>query len=289
MTTVIANPDRMTDEEFRGFFLQNADLPNVDDEPTLILKNFVRTRNETLFKASELGIGEEGTKEIKAKAARAFMKRWMMMQFATVDLSFTDRKWWLKLERDSNGIKVVETSHQPIELTGDPAFFTVAEIDRFFSVETDCDEFAFGKRIADRKGFQRSGHFSSTRKNGGMPRTDLTISAMLPDGIGQKQMKKAQVAIGHYHFARAACYTHGIDLLADFGYNRWDRYTNKIRVIWGPNADVLSFTQTVPRPAGDPAIVIDMCGETYLLDFYDTPDELPISNLIREFSEGKLS
>jgi hypothetical protein len=121
-----------------------------------------------------------------------------------------------------------------------------------------------------------------------MPRTNLTISAVLPDGIGQKQMKKAQVAIGHKHFARAVCYCHGIDLEADLGRTRWDRRDSTVSVIWGPNADVLSFTQTPPRPAGDPAIVIDIGEETYLLDFYDTPDELPISNLIREFSEGKL-
>lgn len=288
MTTAIASPDRMTDDEFRGFFIENSEKPQPKDDAVSVLKQYISTRNQTIFKASELGIGDAGVQEIKTKAAKAFMKRWMLLKFAAVDLSFTDRKWWLKLERDTNGIKVVQTSHQPIELTGDPAFFTVAEINRFFDVKTDSQEFAFGKKISDRKGFQRSGHFSSTRKNGGMPRSDVTISALLPDGIGQKQMKKAQVAIGHAHFARAACYSHGIDLRADIGYNRWDRGTEQVRVIWGPNADVLSFTQTTPRPAGDPAIVIEMYDETYLLDFYDTPDELPISNLIREFSEGNL-
>jgi hypothetical protein len=287
MKTLLDRP--MTDKAFRGEFLQNAKLPS-ETSPLQLVNDYRKTRSNTMTTAIELGIGEAGLAEIRTKAASAFLKRWMMTRFATVDLSFTSRKWYLKIERDEkNIVKVKEAYTAEFDVGGDPAFVTLAEVDRFFQIDYDLHEFAFGVR-KDRTATQRCGSLRSTRKHGGMSSLNLSVSAVLPDGIGEKQVHIAQEAMGHYHLARSLCYTHGIDLQKDIaGDNYYRRDQQKVKIIWGPNVDVLTVTATPPRPAGDPAIILALHGENYLLDFYDTPDETPISNLIREFSEGKLS
>lgn len=284
MTTATA--ERMTDAEFKQEFLSRAALPVAEDVISVVDK-YAETRKKTIASAIELGIGERGVQEIQQKAAAAFIKRWMMLKFATLDLSFTERKWWLKIERDFNNIvKVTAAYNSPTEVGGDRANVTLGEVNRFFQIEYDLEVFAFGD-TQEKRASQKAGSFASTRKNGGLRSADVHVFATLPDGIGQKHVKIAQEAMGHYHLARALCYARGINIASDLGSNRYDRI-QKVRVIWGPNMDVLSATAIAPRPAGDPAIVLELHGQNYLLDFYDTPDETPITNLIREFSEGNL-
>lgn len=287
MTALLDTP--MTDELFRAEFLGHAQEPEPDDAMT-ILNDYVATRDRTIKSATDLGIGERGIAEITAKAGNAFIKRWMRQRYATVNLSFTDRKWYLRIERDEKNITTVKEAYaQEVDVGGDPALVTLAEIDRFFHVEYELSKFAFGEiEAGERKASQRAGVFRATRKYGGMSSVNLTVSAVLPDGVGQKHVKIAQEALGHYHLARAVCYARGIDIASDMIPDRYSRESAKVRIIWGPNVDVLTVTAMPPRPAGDPAIILALNGENYLLDFYDTPDETPISNLIREFSEGKL-
>lgn len=283
MTAVLSPP--MTDEAFRAEFLGHAALPEPEDVVTVV-EEYAKTRQDTIAQALKLGIGPTGVSEIQTKTANIFIKRWMMLKFATVDLSFTSRKWWLKVERDLNNIvKVTEAYTAPVDVGGEAAFVHLSEVDRFFKVEYELQQFAFGER-AEKRGTQKGGWFGQSRKHGGFRSTEIQISAVLPDGIGDKHVKLSQLALSHYYLARAMCYARGIDLSSDLG-SRWDR-NHKILIIWGPNVDVLSATQIAPRPAGDPAIILQLHDQNYLLDFYDTPDETPIVNLIREFSEGKL-
>lgn len=286
MTAVLDKP--MTDAAFRAEFLGHAGLPEVVEPKTLVAE-YEATRRKTMASAAELGIGERGLAEIRTKAAMAFFKRWMSSRYASLDLSFTSRKWYLKIERDQdNKCKVVEAYNQMHDIGGDPALVTLVEVERFFEIAYDLHNFAF-KPLEDRRAEQRAGELRSTRKYGGMSSMTLRVSAVLPDGIGERHVRLAQEALGHYHLARALCYSQGIDLRADLGGENYYRDSDqKIRVIWGPNVDVLTVMATPPRPAGDPAIVLALHGENYLLDFYDTPDEMPITNLIREFSEGRL-
>jgi hypothetical protein len=82
----------------------------------------------------------------------------------------------------------------------------------------------------------------------------------------------------------------GIQLEDELGI---DEYRNserqpKVHVYWAPTLEALSVRTEPPRPKGDPAVVFSVGGASFLLDFYDAPDERPIEHLIREYSEGKL-
>ena len=88
------------------------------------------------MKATELGIGDRGVAEIKQQAAQAFLHRWMMLRFASIDLSFTERPWWLRLDRDTaNKVKVVEAYNKQPAPPDDPAFTVIGKLNRFLSLD----------------------------------------------------------------------------------------------------------------------------------------------------------
>ena len=276
----------MTDKVFRDGFLSNAKLP----EPingTDLLAEYKITREKTIIDAKNLGVGLRGINEIKSKTAESFLRRWMMILYASVDLSFTQRKWYIQIERNENNIFQITNGYSsPVDIGGDTPMKILSEINRFFKIDYRLSEFAFGEHSTEKRASQNAGNIALSRKNH-LPYTSLRVSAALPDGINHKHVRIAQQAMGHYHLARSLCYTAGIDIAGDLQIeNSYSSQT--INVIWGPNIDVLSVTAVPPRPAGDPAIILSLSNQNYLLDFYDTPDETPIVNLIREFSEGKL-
>jgi hypothetical protein len=113
----------------------------------------------------------------------------------------------------------------------------------------------------------------------------------VPDGITAAHVRSAREAVAHLMLAQSLLFARGIDLDDECRKGRYESGgigDAKVALIWAPNEDVLTLRSDPPRPAGDPAIVLEVVGHTFLLAFYDTPDERPIEHLIREFSEGKL-
>ncbi len=300
MTTATVHRS-MTDEEFQAEFLSRASMPDGKNNVFAVVRDYLSTRQRTMDAATELGIGVQGTKEIATKSAKAFLKRWMMLKFATVDLSFTERKWLLRVSRNQNSDVTIEEAYNPPDdvsqsliVSADQSTTVLCEVNRFFKVEQELDSFAING-LKDKSTTQKDvGWFQPSRKkNASMSGAHINITASVPDGIGPKQINVARKAMGHYYLAQALLYERGIDLEAEIDGKdrRWNQDDDsKILVIWGPNLNML-VAQAVPppRPKIDPAIVLELFGENYLLDFYDTPDETPITNLIREFSEGKIA
>jgi hypothetical protein len=282
----------MTTAEFQAEFLSHATLPKPEDA-NAILADYTARRASALAQAKELGVGKDGAKEIRKKMATAFIKRWMMLQYARLDTAFIKRPWWLHVTREGDAATVAAAYDRDPGLTVDPVTGCVAKIERFFRAKLDAEAFAFGKGVEGLAVSRVTGPTLPHGKRG--PKSyrsmDLSFTARLPDGICDRHVRLAQTAIGHYLTACAALCRHGIDftseLLGEDRYYRSNAMT--VRVLWAPNHDMVSVTMTAPRPAGDPAIVLEVAGHSFLLDFYDTPDEQPIEHLIREFSEGRLN
>ena len=280
----------MTTAEFQSEFLSHASLPKADD-PREIVADFVAKRSKALATAEKLGVGDEGTRNVRMKFAKAFVRRWMMRRFAALDLSFTERKWWLKIERtEPDGATIVADYDSEPAAEVDRVMILIAEIDRFFHAETDAINFAF-KDVELRKERQYVGSFAHGKRDGVHYRNrDVMISAKLPDGLTDKHTKLVRQALSHYHLARALCYAEGVDLRDDLRETNYHEKTAPLlQLIWAPNRDCLSVQTRAPRPMGDPAVIFAVGGHSFLLDFYDTPDEQPIEHLIREFSEGSLA
>jgi len=272
------------DTAFRAEFMDHAVLPEIQELGDIV-SEYEATRKKALVSAIDLGIGERGRNEILGKMADSFLRQWMMTKYAGLDLSFTKRKWYLKVERDFDDTCTIREAYDtPFDVGGDPALVTLVQVSRFFEVSYDLHEFALP--LDDWEATQIAGELRSTRKYGGMPSMHLRVSAVLPDGISASHVQRAQEAMGHYYMALSLCYARGINLLREMRSGDFSS-RSKVKIIWAPNVEVLTVTSTPPRPAGDPAIVLSLHGQDYLLDFYDTPDEMPITNLIREFNEGK--
>lgn len=280
----------MTTVEFQKEFLSNVAEPASDD-PIDVIRQFVALRTNTLAQARALGVGESGSKDIRKSLATAFVRRWMLLQYAAVDLSFTKRDWFLRVVRDGDETRIVGHSDFAIAPTADEVTEICATIPRYFSASIDADEFAFDKhefQVEDAK----LGAFSHGQRSGvRYSSRNISVSAVLPDGVITKEnIAKAQKAIGHAMMPVPLLMPFGINFKSDLDVSRYNRNeAMKIEVIWAPNVECLSVISTPPRPAGDPAILLRTMGHAFLLDFYDTPDEAPIAHLIREFSEGRLS
>lgn len=286
----------MNTTEFQHEFLSRATLPTHDSADSLIT-GFIETRRRTMAQAEELGVGSAGLRDIGNKTATAFVRRWMMLRYAALDLSFAKRPWWLTVDRTGgNTPTIVAAADTKPDGEVDPVTTLVASIPRFFRASCAAHKFAFGDDDDDfdegilTGGRVDAGTLLSGRRKSDSYRTLLvTVHAKLPDGLGRRHVKLVQEAIGHFHCAVALLYARGINIESDLApATRYESRKTNVEIIWAPAVEVLTLTAEPPRPAGDPAVVFSTAGHSFLLDFYDTPDEQPIEHLIREFSEGKL-
>lgn len=280
----------MTTTEFQAEFLSHAVAPKVDS-PQDIIADFAEKRAAALAQAAELGISKEGAIEVRHKFARAFVRRWMMLKFAAIDPSFTARKWWLRVERDGvDGVKLVDATDAKPAGEVDPVTTLVAQAPRFFVAEADADDVAFDSESLKVGNIEIGGLSAGRRKDGHYRSRSISVSAQLPEGLTPKHFWLCREALAHLQMAVALATAEGIGLQSDLqqdDYSRRDQRP-KIRMLWAPNKEALSVTATPPRPKGDPAIIFAVAGHSFLLDFFDTPNEESITHLIREFSEGKL-
>ena len=268
-------------------------MPAPDDAQEII-SQYVASRKQALESAMELGVGKEGLRDVRSKLYRAFVKRWMMMSYASVLTAFTERPWWLTLQRDESGIKIIRQSNEET-FTSDPVLELVGSIPRFFSITCNALKFATGVESRDDTDVctQAVGAFDhGNRKGKGYREIDVMVSAKLPDGIQAKHVERARGALAHYTFGTALLFRHGIDAFQEMkldGYEAKKKYGYHVKFIWAPTVESLAITAVPPAPKGDPAVLFCVGGHSFLLDFYDTPDEQPIEHLIREFSEGRLT
>ena len=290
----------MTTAEFQKEFLSNAKVPDADtpfDSAAEVVADYVATRDATLQQARDLGVGEAGAREVRGRLAKAFVRRWMMLRYAAIDLSFTKRPWWIRVDRNEDELHVVGTFDAEPAPPTDRVTTLCEKVNRFFYSKVSIGAFAFGNDEDDdvelKPASIKLGTFPSGRRGKSSFRSvDVFVSAALPDGISAKHVRKARAAYAHYYIGVAALYAKGIDLNRELvnpdRYGDSDIKRGRLTVFWAPLQHALSVTAKPVRPKGDPAIVLTIGGESFLLDFFDTPDEAPIEHLVREFTEGRL-
>lgn len=279
----------MTTTEFQAEFMQSATLPKAGDG-LAVIDEYVSLRERTIIQARDLGVGKEGLSDIEDKMASSFVRRWMMLRFAALDLSFTKRKWWVEIVRDGDEVRIAGTYDSKPDGNVDPVTTLIAGVPRFFSVEIDAKPFALGEKDMDKvhvNGHAAGDLIAGQRASKRYRLMNITVDASLPDGITSRHAELARGAISHFRAASAILFSRGIDISARLRENRYGDTDLKVKIIWAPNADALTVRATPPRPAGDPAVLFCLAGHSFLLDFYDTPNEQPIEHLIREFSEGR--
>lgn len=283
----------MTTAEFQTVFKTNATVP-AGDTPAGVVNHYVTTRESTLRQARDLGIGEAGAHEVRSKLAKAFVRRWMMLCYPAIDLSFTTSPWRLLVERnEDDNATVSEFTAGPVK--NDPVLSCLTSVQRFFRTSVPVKDFAFGTPEF-RTPRVPAGSLSSGRRGKHSYRhMEIHVSAAVPEGITSDHVQRSRDALAHYAAGRAAMYAKGIDLARElnspaesYGVRQSTKRSGRITVYWAPLPHALSVTLEPPRPKGDPAIVYTVADESFLLDFFDTPNEAPIEHLIREFTEGRL-
>jgi hypothetical protein len=281
--------------EFQAEFATNVGKPS--GGASAVVSDYLTTRRQTLADANRLGVGTAGLGEIRSNLATSFIRRWMMTRYATVDLSFTERKWWLRVERDDdNECRIVTAYESEPKNDTDGERSMIGTIPRFFSVHADALEFATGDTQLSPRRDHSLGTLARYRAGRKVVReVRVRIAANVPDGITATHRRKTAEALGFYLFGKAVLLTRGVDLhneiesAKDSYHRRRDEGGAQVVVIWAPLAEHLSIKSDPVRPKGDPAIVLQIDGHDFLLDFFDTPNERPIEHLIREFSEGSIS
>lgn len=113
-----------------------------------------------------------------------------------------------------------------------------------------------------------------------------TLSATVPD-VPESVMALARKAMGTYHKIMSDLYNDSTtaDLVAD-------ESVPTLEVLWIPSVesiDVKVNKETVRLPQSyDPALLMNRKGRYYLIGLWDSKDEEPFENILREFTVGSI-
>lgn len=248
-----------------------------------IVEEYLETRRKTIRLVKRLHLSPSSLEETEVKCAGGFFKRWLGRRWPVLDTAFMGARRRVLLTRDGTNTISAEWDGRPSERP--------SAIDPAMQIEAQMPVF-----IEALKG-EMKGQFSASIDLGGfVPRRSprlagaaVTAKTLCPKGINPTHLRKAKRFESDLFRGLAAVLRRGISLLDIVGgkYRRREIPEIDVGVIWAPLAENWTFASEAIQPAGDPAVIARMLGTTYLLDFFDTPDERPIGNLIREFTEGE--
>ena len=276
----------MQTEEFRKILHKFTTDP-VSADPIEMVGQLQSKIDSAIKKATKLGFSGEEMRGVKRRFLIAAERNWMLARYPILNMEFADRKQRFLLARSFDG-------HGGIEMVGPandetvagkgqvvvslPVFVSVweeyEEMQRLFSVDNDS--------YHSRQFRQRCGRFEAYRDKGiSHSRVDIGACVQMPSGITPAMFTRVRRALAYLQLFGVLLFDAG---MADSGYDQ-----HQVGVLWAPTDEAWSFRGEAPRPKGDPAILLKSGDVVYLLGYFDTPDEKPIANLIREFTEGPLA
>ena len=148
--------------------------------------------------------------------------------------------------------------------------------------------------LFDGKHTAKLGSFSRTRTNGygNTYRTTVTIEAKLPGSIGSNLKNAYRDALSHYFGVLSGMFTNPV--AGDIMYAEGNLAQPKVGAIWIPTPESLNVSVdeklTQRRKNLDPAMILKVRGNNYLVQTWKVDDEEPLEHYLREFSigEGKI-
>lgn len=255
-----------------------------------ILRETAATIDETAAKARELGLSGSEIAGVRERLLDAAEARWMRTRYAALNLSFATGVQHFLVGRSAANLG------KPAILRSVPADFQasknecVVELPVFVQVWDNYGDWrerytVEQPRWNDRGDFQvevmNRAELPPLRSGGQHYRAiHLHISTKYPDGLTPAMFRLMRKACAYARLFDAA--------LLDAGLIESERHESRdnLGLLWAPADAAWAVSGTPPRPAGDPAVLFQRGDAVYLVGYFDTPDEKPIDNLIREFTEG---
>lgn len=223
-------------------------------------------------------------------------KNWMQTQYAVLDLSFTEstRKVLIGPNENSKLIAKAWDTYDGDTPKGH-AWFNLPNYVIHWDEFSDIIK-TYHVGLREDSTYYRSGSpflrvdlgIIERWREGNIHHSRVNVQARLeiPSGMTQICLATVRQAIAFRDLFDIALFLRG---LANTRRSR-GHHDSDVGVLWGPIEEAWSFESQTIHPKGDPAILLKGRDEAtvYLLGFFDTPNERPIENIIREFSEGKV-
>jgi len=226
-----------------------------------------------------LGLEQNRTAERQAneKLRDSYYSKCLAAKYPIVDLSFTNAKMRLIIERRSNGCRVLGLEDRPVCVPQEQVY----TFPRYAKQIERASNWEGGllKPLADPKHALGKFLFPEYQKDRVKHRTYTgEVCCNRPAGSPPSLIEKLQdiVAIGMESHAAA------VRGNADPGNPAFGRV-----LLWKPRIEDLYITEGI-TVRDDPAVLVTSGEHHHLVAFWDSPEECPIEGVIREFSEGAL-
>lgn len=271
----------METKEFRRIVDGNCRPPTTKAEAMKVLDDLIVALGRIKEEATKIGLAGDEIKGVRARLIREAEIKWMKTRYAVLDLSFMEQTREVFYGRNDKNPSVVEFKEDGGELGLLPVF--VSKWDELNDYEEHYEEdarsFNRGMQYEHRLGTLpgiRVGRESFSPRN-------VNAVASLPSGINASMFANIRKCIAYLRMFNLMTFERGI---AREGRG-WKRDI-QVGVLWAPTPESWTLKDTAVRPKGDPAVLVQKDDVTYLVGYYDTPDEQPIDNIIREFTSGNV-
>jgi hypothetical protein len=292
---IINKESNLNTAQFQKSVNFNAEPIQTKRSPHAVLDDLETAIAKVRVEAVGLGMMANELDGVIDRLINEAEKNWMRTQYATLDLSFTES--FRKVLVGPEGEKIVAKAWDVFdgEVPKGHAWFALP------TYVTHWDEFSdivksyhLGSREDD-GWYRRDSPFHRCNlgtierwRVGNEHHRAVNVEARLeiPSGMNQACLNAIRQAITFRELFALALFMRGISNSRMYA----DRHANDVGILWAPVETAWAFQAKPVRPKGDPAILLQgrKGSAVYLIGFFDTPNEKPIENIVREFSEGTM-
>lgn len=273
--------------EFQTEILKSVTKTKKEDSRKTVTADYLLARKKMFRQFKKLQLSGGAAAEAAKTLTDRFIVRWMSLYFPRIDMSFAERERQVLLRRDevSGDIRVAEWDYSSVLSKLDGAVSRVSSLPLFVfmpSVDLSTNDYTFSRHV---------GGFESRRKRPVLSAANARATTQCPRGVTSQHIKRFHLFRSRLLQAISVLERHDIGYTSG-GYRRSGFYGQipdvMSGIVWAPIDTNWSFESEPVRPEGDPAVIATVCEQSFLLDFFETPDEKPIENVLREFSAGTM-
>lgn len=282
----------MTTQDFQAVLNRAKQPAHSAEKPLAVIEQLQTSLVELTDAARKIGLAADEIDDSRQRLIGGAEARWMREHYAAVDLRFATQKTLHVFARDESDPRVAKVVSSPIdtigrfEVTGElPVFVQLwnnyRNLRNFFDHGADCrgGQFIFKERVGSFP-VRRVGQVYDSAAN-------IVASVQMPSGLNEAVFSSICKAMAWLLMFDAQLLQYGI---VEPVMSSRREISDRVGILWAPTLDAWTFQAEPLRPAGDPAVLIrGGYRDPYLVCFFDTPNEKPIENLIREFSRGPVS